>query len=194
MGSMLVATSFPGRTSPVVRGQWILDALIGGKVPPAPESTEVDLAKLNNEALSIKERLAEHRNNPSCSVCHERMDPLGFALENYDAVGRFRSKRKNGQPVDSVSDLSGGLKLQGLAGLKDYLKTTKKDAFLHQMAQKSLGFALGRSLDYYDESVIRASVFNLKENDDRFSALVLTIVKSYPFRYRREKGYLTDAK
>ena len=104
-----------------------------------------------------------------------------------------KSKGKNGKPIDSVSDLNGGLKLQGIAGLKQYLKTTKQDAFLHQMAQKNLGFALGRSLQYYDESVIRASVANLKKNDLRFSALVLTIVKSYPFRYRREKGHLTDA-
>ncbi|MFK5922956.1 MAG: DUF1592 domain-containing protein [Verrucomicrobiota bacterium] len=193
MGSMLVATSFPGRTSPVIRGQWVLDALIGGKVPPAPDGLVIDRAKLNNESLSIKERLAEHRNNPNCSVCHERMDPLGFALENFDAVGRFRSQGKNGKPIDSVSDLNGGLKLEGIAGLKQYLKTTKQDAFLHQMAQKNLGFALGRSLQYYDESVIRASVANLKKNDLRFSALVLTIVKSYPFRYKREKGHLTDA-
>ena len=121
------------------------------------------------------------------------MDPLGFALENYDAVGRFRTKEENGQTIDSLGELKGGARLQGLTGLKAYLQTTKKDAFLHQIAQKNLGFALGRSLEYYDESVIRAAVANLKENDSRFSALALTIVKSYPFRYRREKGYLTDA-
>lgn len=193
MGSMLVATSFPERTSPVVRGQWILDALIGGKVPPAPDGLVIDQAKMENEAVSIKDRLATHRDNPNCSVCHDRMDPLGFALENFDAVGRFRKTGANGQAVDAIGDLKGGQKLRGAAGLKQYLTTTKRDAFLHQMAQKQLGFALGRGLEYFDESVIRAAVVELKENDCRYSALALTIVKSFPFRNRREKGYQTDA-
>jgi predicted acetyltransferase len=96
--------------------------------------------------------------------------------------------------VDSTGELKGGPQLSGLPGLKKYLITEKRDAFLHQMAQKSLGFALGRSLDYYDESVIRKAVADLKENDHRFSALITAIVKSYPFRYRREKGYLAHAK
>ena len=194
MGSMLVATSFPGRTSPVARGQWILDALIGGKVPPPPENLELDESKLDNRSLSKKERLAAHRNNFSCSVCHDRMDPLGFSLENFDAIGRFRSKQENGQAVDAIGELKSGQQLQGVKGLKEYLATTKKDSFLHQIAQKSLGFALGRSLEYYDESVIRASVISLKENEYRFSAMALTIVKSYPFRYKREQGYITDGK
>ena len=193
MGSVLVATSFPERTSPVIRGQWILDALVGGKVPPAPDGLVIDQAKINNEALSIRERLAAHRDNPHCAVCHDRMDPLGFALENFDAVGRFRTKGKNGLAVDAIGDLKGGPQLEGLPGLKRYLTNTKRDAFLHQMAQKKLGFALGRSLEYYDESVIRTAVSELKDNDYRFSALALAIVKSYPFRYRREKGFIADA-
>ena len=194
MGSMLVATSFPSRTSPVNRGQWVLDALTGGKVPPPPESVDINDAILNNKTLTKKQRLAEHRNNPNCSVCHDRMDPLGFALENYDAIGRFRSKETNGQAVDAVGELKDGHKLQGVKGLKDYIANTKSDAFLHQMAQKNLGFSLGRSLKYYDESVIRAAVANLKKNDNRFSELAITIVKSHPFRYKRGKGYITDAK
>jgi hypothetical protein len=193
MGSVLVATSYPNRTSPVIRGQWVLDNLIGSKVPPPPEGVEIDESKLSDKTLTTKERLASHSVNPNCAVCHERLDPFGFTLENYDAIGRFRSKEENGQPVDSTGDLKGGPQLSGLPGLKDYLMTTKRDAFLHQMAQKSLGFALGRSLEYYDENVIRAAVADLKENDHRFSALAVAIVKSYPFRYRREKGYLTDA-
>lgn len=193
MGSVLIATSFPDRTSPVARGQWVLDALIGGKVPPPPESVEIDEAAFNNKSLSKRERLAAHRDNPNCSVCHDRMDPLGFSLENFDAIGRFKTKEENGQAVDATGELKNGQRLQGVKDLKNYLTTTKKDAFLHQMAQKSLGFAVGRSLEYYDESVIRAAVINLKENDNRFSALVLTIVKSYPFRYRRARGYITDA-
>jgi len=192
MGSLLVATSFPERTSPVVRGQWVLDALIGGKVPPAPDGLVIDQAKMENEAVSIRDRLAAHRDDPNCSVCHDRMDPLGFALENFDAVGRFRKTGKNGQAVDAIGDLKGGQRLEGVTGLKQYLTTTKRDAFLHQMAQKKLGFALGRSLEYYDESVIRTAVTELKENDYRYSALVETIVKSFPFRNRREKGFQTD--
>jgi hypothetical protein len=194
MGSVLVATSYPNRTSPVIRGQWVLENLIGSKVPPPPESVEIDEAKLSDKTLTTKKRLASHSVNPNCAVCHDRIDPFGFTLENYDAIGRFRSKEDNGQPVDSTGELKGGPQLSGLPGLKKYLITEKRDAFLHQMAQKSLGFALGRSLDYYDESVIRKAVADLKENDHRFSALAVAIVKSYPFRYRREKGYLAHAK
>ncbi|MDF1862149.1 MAG: DUF1592 domain-containing protein [Verrucomicrobiales bacterium] len=193
MGSVLVATSYPGRTSPVIRGQWVLDALIGSKVPPPPEGVEIDESKLSDQSMSKKERLAAHSDNPNCMVCHDRLDPFGFTLENYDAIGRYRNE-EGGIPVDAIGELKGGPDLSGLAGLKHYLMTTKRDAFLHQMAQKSLGFALGRSLEYYDESIIRTTVADLKESDYRYSALATAIVKSYPFRYRREKGYLTDAK
>ena len=184
MGSVLVATSFPGRTSPVIRGQWILESLIGSKVPPPPDGVEIDEAKLSDKTLSKKQRLAAHSDEAACAVCHERIDPFGFTLENYDAIGRFRSA-ENGRPVDATGDLKGGPKLDGLADLKNYLKTDKCDAFLHQMSQKSLGFALGRSLEYYDESVIRNAVANLQESDYRFSALAVAIVQSYPFRYTR---------
>jgi len=192
MGSVLVATSYPARTSPVIRGQWILQALIGGKVPPPPDGVEINESKLSDKSLTKKERFAVHSTDPSCSVCHNRIDPFGFTLENYDAIGRFRSE-EGVQPVDSTAQVLGGPKLNGLAGLKHYLKNDKRDAFLHQMAQKSLGFALGRSLEYYDESVIRSAVAELKTNDHRFSALAVAIVKSYPFRYRREKEYLAQA-
>lgn len=192
MGSVLVATSYPGRTSPVIRGQWVLDALIGARVPPPPDGLEIDESKMSDKSLSKKERLAAHSTNSSCAVCHDRIDPFGFTLENYDAIGRFRTVEGD-QPVDAVGELKGGPQLSGLPGLKNYLMTTKRDAFLHQMAKKNLGFALGRSLEYYDESVIRTAVADLKENDHRFSALAIAIVKSYPFRYRREKGYQSHA-
>lgn len=192
MASVLVATSYPARTSPVIRGQWILQALIGGKVPPPPDGVEINESKLSDKTLTKKERFAVHSTNPSCAICHDRIDPFGFTLENYDAIGRFRTKEGD-QPVDSTSQVMGGPKLNGLAGLKHYLKNDKRDAFLHQLSQKLLGFALGRSLEYYDESVIRNSVANLKANEHRFSALAVAIVKSYPFRYRREKEYLAHA-
>lgn len=193
MGGVLVATSYPGRTSPVIRGQWILEALIGGKVPPPPDGVEIDESQLSDKSLSKKERFAAHSTNPSCAVCHDRIDPFGFTLENYDAIGRFRTKEPNGDPVDAIAQVKGGPKLSGLAGLKSYLKNDKRDAFLHQISQKLLGFALGRSLEYYDESVIRNAVTDLKATDHRFSALAVAIVKSYPFRYLREKDYLAHA-
>ncbi len=192
MGSVLVATSWPERTSPVVRGKWLLDVLIGGKVPPPPEGVKIDLKKLNDKSLTKKQRLAVHSTDPNCAVCHDRIDPFGFTLENFDAIGRFRNKEGD-LPVDSVGDLKGGPSVDGFAGLKNYLKTDKREAFLHQMSQKLLGFALGRSLEYYDENVIRQAVANLQANDERFSALAVAIAKSYPFRYRREKGYLAHA-
>ena len=193
MGGVLVATSYPNRTSPVIRGQWVLEALIGGKVPPPPDGVEIDESKLSDKSLTKKQRFAAHSTNPSCAICHDRLDPYGFALENYDAIGRYRT-REGDQPVDAAAIVKGGPRLQGLRGLKEYLKTEKRDAFLHQMAKKNLGFALGRSLEYYDEQVIRDAVENLKANELRFSALATTIVKSYPFRYRRAKGHLADAK
>lgn len=192
MGSVLVATSWPERTSPVVRGKWLMDVLIGGKVPPPPEGVEVDLKKLNDKSLTKKQRLAVHSTDPNCAVCHDRIDPLGFTLENFDAIGRFRSKEDE-LDVDATGDLKGGPSVNGFAGLKNYLKTDKRDAFLHQMSQKLLGFALGRGLEYYDESVIRQAVAELQAGDHRFSALAVAVVKSYPFRYRRETGYLAHA-
>jgi len=193
MGGVLVATSYPNRTSPVIRGQWVLEALIGGKVPPPPDGVEIDEGKLSDKSLTKKQRFAAHSTNPSCAICHDRLDPYGFALENYDAIGRYRTKEGD-QPVDASAQVKGGPKLEGLPGLKQYLLSEKRDAFLHQMAQKNLGFALGRSLEYYDEQVIRDAVKNLKANEHRFSALATTVVKSYPFRYRRAKGHLADAK
>lgn len=192
MGGVLVATSYPNRTSPVIRGQWVLEALIGGKVPPPPDGVEIDKAKLSDKSLTKKQRFASHSTNPSCAICHDRLDPYGFALENYDAIGRYRTKEGD-QPIDATALVKGGPKLEGLAGLKQYLKSEKRDAFLHQMAQKSLGFALGRSLEYYDEQVIRTAVKNLKANEHRFSALATTIVQSYPFRYRRASEHLAQA-
>jgi hypothetical protein len=192
MGSVLVATSWPERTSPVIRGKWLLDVLIGGKVPPPPEGVKIDQRQLNDQTLSKKQRLAAHSTDPNCAVCHDRIDPLGFTLENYDAIGRFRT-REGALPVDAVGDLKGGPRVTGAAALKNYLKTEKRDAFLHQISQKLLGFALGRSLEYYDESVIRNAVVDLKQNDLRFSALAVTIAKSYPFRHRRESKHLARA-
>jgi len=193
MGSVLVATSWPERTSPVIRGQWILQALVGGKVPPPPEGVEIDRQKLGDKTQSKKERFATHSTNPSCAVCHERIDPFGFTLENYDAIGRFRM-REGAMPVDSSAQVKGGPTLNGLAGLRQYLLNDKRDAFLHQISQKLLGFALGRSLEYYDESVIRQAVAELQANGHRFSSLAVAIAKSYPFRYRREKDHLALAK
>lgn len=192
MGSVLVATSWPERTSPVIRGKWVLDTLIGGKVPPPPEGIQIDLKQLTDTSLTQKQRLAAHSTDPNCAVCHDRIDPLGFTLENFDAIGRFRER--DGQlAVDSTGQLKGGPSIAGVAELKDYLLNEKREAFLHQMSQKLLGFALGRSLEYYDENVIRQAVSELQANDHRFSTLAVTIARSYPFKYRREKGHLAHA-
>ncbi len=192
MASVLVATSWPERTSPVLRGKWPLDVLVGGKVPPPPEGIEVDLKQLNDKTLTKKQRLALHSTDPNCAVCHDRIDPLGFTLENFDAIGRFRS-RDGELDVDAVGDIKGGPRINGVAELKAYLKTDKRDAFLRQMSRKLLGFALGRGLEYYDESVIRQAVADLEAGEHRFSALAVAIAKSYPFRYRRENGHLAHA-
>jgi hypothetical protein len=184
--SLLTVTSNPTRTSPVKRGRWVLEQILGTAPPPpppdVPELAEDGKAQLSG---SLRQRMEQHRKNPTCASCHARMDPIGFAFENFDAVGRWRSH--DGKfPIDPSGTLPDGRSFQGPAELKKILRD-KKDLFGRNLAEKMLTYALGRGVEHHDEPALAAVVAALARNDYRFSTLVGEIVKSYPFRMRRGK-------
>ncbi|MEM6470995.1 MAG: DUF1592 domain-containing protein [Planctomycetota bacterium] len=183
-GSLLAVTSFPGRTSPVVRGKWILDTVLGTPPPPPPPDVSELSEKLDSERLSFREKLELHRDRPSCYACHSQMDPLGFSLENYDWFGRYRSRRGRSR-IDSKGKLPNGTEFEGFSGLKQVILQQRQDDLIRQLTQKMLTYALGRQLEYYDEPAVRKIMKNIGEKENRMGALIREIVVSYPFRYKR---------
>jgi len=181
--SVLTLTSNPTRTSPVKRGKWILENMLGTPPPPPPEDVP-DLDEKQAELKgSLRQRMEQHRSNSLCASCHQKMDPLGFGLENFDGVGRWRTE--DGRfPIDASGTLPGGESFNGPADLKKVL-LGKADLFRHNLAEKLLTFALGRGLEYYDKCATNDVIKHLTQNQDRFSALVIGIVKSDPFLKRR---------
>jgi hypothetical protein len=181
-GSILTVTSYATRTSPVLRGKWVLDNLLGS--PPPPPLPDVPALDDNavSAALPVRERLRQHRANPACSSCHNLMDPVGFALENFDAVGRWRTTEA-GLPVDATGGLPDGSRFDGVAGLEEGL-VRRPDVFVGALTNKLLTFALGRGIEFYDGPAVREIVRAARDSDYRFSALIVGIVKSVPFRMR----------
>jgi hypothetical protein len=180
--SVLTVTSNPTRTSPVKRGKWVLEQLLGTPPPPPPP----DVPELDEKKVltgSLRQQMEQHRQNPSCAACHAKMDPLGFAFENFDAVGAYRAK-EGGTAIDASGELPGGKKFNGPAELRAILKE-KKDLVARNLAEKILIYALGRGLEPYDRRAVDGVVAALAKNDYRFSTLITETVKSYPFRYRR---------
>jgi len=184
MGGVLTATSQSTRTSPVVRGKWVLERLLGTPPPPPPD----DVADLEDQAsedehLSLREKLALHRADAACASCHDLMDPLGLALENYDPIGAWR-KREGGQPIEVEAELPGGRKLGSAVDLKTYLINERQEDFVRAFTEQMLVYALGRPLGDHDIAVVREIMQKLKQDDYRFQTLVVEIVKSDPFQYR----------
>jgi len=183
-GSILTVTSYATRTSPVIRGKWILDNVLG--VPPPPPPPAVPPLKDNEgstKALSVRERLALHRANMPCAGCHRLMDPVGFSLENYDAVGRWRTMEE-AKPIDSTGGLPDGSTFEGVDGLEKAL-LARPELFVSTFTEKLLTYALGRGVEYYDAPAVRKIVTDAHTKDYRFSAVVLGIVNSTPFQMRR---------
>lgn len=185
--SVLAVTSNPTRTSPVKRGRWVLEQLLGTPPPPPPPDVpELEKDGKPLSAGSLRQRMEEHRKNPACANCHAKMDPLGFAFENFNAVGAFREKDE-GVTIDPSGVLPDGTQFNGPAELKKIL-LTKKDLFARCLTEKLMTYALGRGLEYYDKRSVDRVVAQLAQGDYKFSVLVTEIVKSDPFRMRRGSG------
>jgi len=182
-GSVLLVTSHAGRTSPVVRGKWILDNLLGTPPPPAPANVPA-LEETNQPShpLSVRERLELHRANPSCAGCHKLMDPLGFGLEHFDAVGAWRTADE-GAPIDASGQLADGSRIDGVVALREAL-VRRPELFVGTLTEKLLTYALGRTLTHHDRPVVRALVRDAAAHEYRFSSIVLGIVHSTPFQMR----------
>jgi hypothetical protein len=184
-GSVLTVTSPSNRTSVVQRGKWILETLLGAPPPPPPpDIPDLKPHGKDGRLLSMREQLEEHRANATCAACHARMDPLGFALENYDGVGKWRSKDA-GKPLDVSAKLPDGTVFEGPAGLKKILLTRSREQFVDTVAEKLLVYALGRGIEYYDLPAVRSIAREAEKDDCRISAVITAIVKSAPFQMRR---------
>ena len=182
MASVLIKASYPRRTSPVLRGRWILEELLGSKVPPPPPNVpSLDEGGSVATTASLRERLELHRQKPECASCHQRMDPLGFGLENYDAVGRWRTE-DSGVAIDASGTLPSGESFSGPAELKKLLMVRKDEFQLHAV-RKLVGFALGRDLNKFDQCIIDSSIKRLKE-ENRADVILEEILFSYPFQHR----------
>jgi mono/diheme cytochrome c family protein len=185
-GSILTVTSYATRTSPVIRGKWILTNILGTPPPPPPPNVPpLKEAADPDKPQTMRERMAQHRANPACAGCHKLMDPIGFALENYDAVGRWRTS-ENGTPVDAAGGLPDGSTFDGMAGLKAAL-LNRPELFVSTTTEKLLTYALGRGVEDYDEPAVRAIVESARGHDYSFSSLVLGVVNSTPFQMRRSQ-------
>ena len=186
MASVLTVTSYPQRTSPVLRGKWVLEQVLGTPTPPPPPNAGgLPADDAPKEGLTFRQRLEKHREKPECASCHSRMDPLGFGLENYDAIGRFRDKIGS-QPVDSSGEFPTGEKVNGPEEIKKYL-LSRKEQYLINMTEKMLSYALGRGLEPYDLPTVRKIVKAVETEEYRSSVLLREIVMSYPFQYRKNR-------
>jgi hypothetical protein len=182
MSAVLAVSSYPYRTSPVLRGKWVLDSILG--TPPPPPPPGVPTLEEHQAALSktMRERLAQHRANPVCASCHSNIDPLGFALENYDALGQWRTDEA-GKPIDNTGELPDGTKFKGPDGLRKVL-LQRKDLFIRNLTSRMLGYALGRGLTPTDSCAVDSIMTQLAEDGYKSQSLIETIVMSPPFRYQ----------
>ena len=184
-GAILAATSYPERTSPVLRGKWLLDNIFGIYVAPPPPNVDTSLTEVKPGTVppTIRERLAQHRRDPTCASCHSMIDPPGFALEHFDAIGRWRTIDESGRPVDASGTTASGASIEGLSGLRSLL-LQRPDQFPATLTEKLLAYALGRRLEYYDRPSVRQIVRSAAAQDYRWSSLVLGIVNSPTFLMR----------
>ena len=186
MPAILVATSFPNRTSPVIRGVWVLEQVLGEHVPSAPPNVP-ELAKQDQQSvahLTLRQRTELHRTDPVCANCHKLLDPIGFGLENYDAIGRWRERDENGQVIDASGELPGGGRFSSPQELKEMI-AGRLDDFARNLVEKLLAYALCRRLEGYDEIVLDELMQEVVYSEYRMQALIVAVVTSYPFTHRR---------
>jgi cytochrome c5 len=185
-GSVLTVTSRANRTSPVLRGKWVLDNLLGSPPPPPPPNVPpLEPKAKDGRILSIRQQMEQHRANPACAVCHSRMDPIGFALDNFNGVGIWRTMDA-GMPLDTSGIMPDGTKFQGPAELRQAI-LSRPGPYITTVTEKLLTYALGRGLEYYDEPVVRQVIQEAAPSEYRWSALIMGIVKSTPFQMRRTR-------
>jgi hypothetical protein len=179
-GAVLTVTSYPNRTSVVLRGKWLLATLLGAPPPPPPP----DVPSLKDpgqdgQPRSLRARMEQHRQNAACAGCHRRMDPLGFSLENFDALGKWRT-RADGEVVDASASLPDNSQFEGIAGLRALL-VSHKDDYIRTLSAKLLAYAVGRGVEYYDQPAVRRIARDTSAGGERWSALVVSVVTSTPF-------------
>ena len=192
-GSVLTVTSHATRTSPVNRGKWILENVLGTPPPPPPPDVPaLEEEDTDGKALSMREAMAAHRRNPVCAACHVKMDPLGLALENFDAIGAWRTKAESNEVIDASGELPGGATFTGPTELRQVLLSTSEQ-FAETVIEKLLMYATGRGLDYYDRPVIRSIARDAAGDGSRLSSLVLGVVRSAPFQMRRSADRPAEA-
>ena len=184
-GSLLAITSYPDRTSPVLRGKWVLANLLGTPPPPPPPDVpDLKGGKPGAKAATLRERLSEHRDHPACANCHNLIDPAGFALENFDAIGRWRERDDSWNPIDSAAVLPDGTTVDSVEELKQAL-VQQPERFATTLAERLLTYALGRGLEAYDAPTVRKIVAAAAEHDYRIQSLIIGVAQSYPFVMRR---------
>jgi hypothetical protein len=184
-GSVLLVTAYPNRTSPVLRGKWILENVLGAPPPPPPPNVpDLEEKRADGKVLSMRERMVQHRANAVCASCHSRMDPLGLALEHFDAIGRWRDRSESNEPIDASGALPDGTKFDGPQELRRVL-LKHPERFVTTLTERLLTYALGRGVEYYDAPTIRAITREAAGSNYRLSTLVLGIIKSVPFQMRR---------
>ncbi|MGA3235771.1 MAG: DUF1592 domain-containing protein [Bryobacteraceae bacterium] len=187
-GSILTITAYPNRTSPVNRGKWILENLLSAAPPPPPATVPALKTEAHDtgKALTMRDAMIQHRADPACAGCHSRMDPIGFAMEHFDAVGRWRD-RDGDSPIDASGVFPGGEKFDGVAGLKTVL-LSRPEEFLSTVSEKLLMYAIGRNVQYFDEPAVRAIMKEGARDNDTFASLIMGVVKSVPFQMREAQA------
>ncbi|MFL2434616.1 MAG: DUF1588 domain-containing protein, partial [Vicinamibacterales bacterium] len=184
-GSILAATAYPTRTSPVLRGKWVLENLLGTPPPlPPPDVPSLEEKTDDGRALSMREAMEQHRANPVCASCHKLMDPPGFALEQFDAVGKYRETNEANAPIDASGVLPDGTQFSGADGLREAL-LQRPDLFVMTLTEKLMTYALGRGVEHFDAPSIRVIARDAAQHNHAFSSIIVGIVKSLPFQMRR---------
>jgi hypothetical protein len=184
--SILTLTSNPTRTSPVKRGKWVLENILGAPPPPPPPTIPSLDDKTRKLTGTLREQMAQHRTDASCASCHLRMDPIGFSFENFNAIGVWRDKDGD-DPIDASGKLGPAGAFTGASGMADLLANQKRRDFLRCLSEKVLTYALGRGVERSDRPAVDKIIENLEQNQDRWSSLVLGVVHSVPFQERRNR-------
>ena len=193
LAATLSQQSGASRTSPILRGNWVSEVLLGEKLPRPPKDVpQLPEDEADTANLTVRQLVEKHSSDARCAVCHQRVDPIGFSLEAYDAIGRYRTRDLANRPIDTKAKLKDGTELDGIDGLRRMLTTTRRDAFVRQFCRKVLGYALGRSTQIADEPLLDRMVKRLESNNYRFGELVTEIVTSQPFREIRGKDAVAE--